>query len=89
MLLLRMHAIISGRVQGVCFRATTRDLARQMGVTGTVKNLPDGTVEIYAQATQEKLDQLVASLREKFDIESIKKDFSEAVLKKESFEIIR
>jgi acylphosphatase len=41
----RAHVFVSGLVQGVFFRAETRDLARQLGVTGWVRNLWDGRVE--------------------------------------------
>lgn len=43
--------IVSGRVQGVFYRATTRQHARQLNVTGYAKNLPDGRVEILACGT--------------------------------------
>jgi acylphosphatase len=42
---LRAHVWVSGRVQGVFFRATTAHLARERGVAGWVRNLPDGRVE--------------------------------------------
>ena len=45
-----IRAIVSGRVQGVWYRAHTRDKAVELGVAGFVRNLPDGTVEIVAQA---------------------------------------
>ena len=45
----RVRAIVTGRVQGVWVRARTQDEARRLGVTGFVRNLPDGTVEIGAQ----------------------------------------
>lgn len=39
---------VSGRVQGVFFRASTQRRARQLGVTGHARNLPDGSVEVLA-----------------------------------------
>ena len=57
-----MHVIVYGKVQGVFFRDTTRRIARQMGLKGTVKNLSDGTVEIHAVGEKEKLERLVALL---------------------------
>ena len=59
---LEMHAIIRGYVQGVFFRATTRQYAQSLGITGTVRNVPDGTVEIFAQGTREQLDRLMEML---------------------------
>ena len=41
----RAHVFVSGKVQGVYFRATTREEARERGVTGWVRNLDDGRVE--------------------------------------------
>lgn len=43
--LVRAHVYISGHVQGVFFRATTREQADRLGVAGWVRNLPDGRVE--------------------------------------------
>ena len=40
-----VHVIISGRVQGVWFRATTKQKAEQLGLTGWVRNSPEGNVE--------------------------------------------
>jgi len=56
----RVRAIVSGRVQGVWYRAHARDKAVALGVVGFVRNLPDGTVEIVAQGE----DALVESLME-------------------------
>jgi acylphosphatase len=42
------HCVVSGRVQGVFFRDTTRRKARELGVSGFARNLADGTVEVFA-----------------------------------------
>jgi len=57
-----MHAIVHGKVQGVFFRDTTERKATSMGISGTVKNLPDGTVEIYAVGERDSLEALMAFL---------------------------
>lgn len=54
-----VRVLISGRVQGVCFRAYTRERALQLGVDGFVRNLPDGRVEMVAEGTEEDVDALV------------------------------
>jgi len=54
----RLHLFIRGRVQGVFFRASTQEKARELGVTGFVKNLPDGRVEIVAEGAQPAVDAL-------------------------------
>ena len=46
---IRVQAVVSGRVQGVCFRAETQKQACQLGLTGWVRNLPDGRVELLAE----------------------------------------
>ncbi len=49
------HYIVKGRVQGVAFRYYTRMAAEDYGVTGTVKNLYTGDVEVYAQGDDDKI----------------------------------
>ncbi|OOG61301.1 acylphosphatase [Rhodanobacter sp. B04] len=56
--------IVSGRVQGVFYRASTRDQALRLGLTGHAKNLPDGRVEVLASGTAEALDALERWLRQ-------------------------
>ena len=50
--------IVSGRVQGVFFRASTRAEAVRLGLTGYAKNLPDGNVEVLACGEAAALDEL-------------------------------
>ena len=51
--------IIHGWVQGVFFRAFTRDEARSLGLFGWVRNRRDGTVEAYLEGDKEKVDRMV------------------------------
>ncbi len=55
----RVHIIIESRVQGVFYRASARDEALTLELTGFVKNLPGGSVELVAEGNPEKLDQLI------------------------------
>jgi len=54
-----VHIFVSGRVQGVFFRASTRDMALQLGLNGFVRNLSDGRVEIVASGSVESIDRFV------------------------------
>ncbi|MFC3813723.1 acylphosphatase [Lysobacter sp. GCM10012299] len=56
--------IVSGRVQGVFFRASTRDQALALGLRGFARNLPDGRVEVLAAGDDIALDRLAAWLRQ-------------------------
>ena len=53
------HLLIVGKVQGVFYRASAKDTAVTLGLTGYVKNLPDGFVEIVAEGSPGKLNQLI------------------------------
>jgi len=59
----RVHVFVSGWVQGVFFRAETRDLARQLGLTGWVRNLWDGRVEAVFEGEDWAIEQLAAWCR--------------------------
>lgn len=59
----RIRMLISGRVQGVCFRAYTCEEAQRLGLKGRVRNLVDGCVEVLAEGTHEKLNVLEALCR--------------------------
>jgi acylphosphatase len=50
--------LVSGRVQGVFFRASTQERARDLGLKGWVRNLPDGRVEVMAAGSPGALQQL-------------------------------
>ena len=56
----RAHVFVSGRVQGVYFRATTRDTAREHGVDGWVRNLDDGRVEAVFEGPRDAVETLVS-----------------------------
>lgn len=56
------RAIVKGHVQGVFYRATTREKALALNLTGYAKNLPDGTVEVVAAGNSDNVDILVTWL---------------------------
>ncbi len=58
------HFWISGRVQGVGYRAFAQHAAREIGVTGWTRNLSDGRVEVYAAGTGTQLDELSGRLHQ-------------------------
>jgi len=56
---IRAHIFVSGLVQGVFFRSYTVQKAKEFGVFGWVKNLPDGKVEAVLEGEKEKVEKLV------------------------------
>ena len=56
---LRARVIVRGVVQGVFFRASTRDEAIRIGVGGWVKNLPDGTVQALFEGEAKRVEEIV------------------------------
>jgi acylphosphatase len=56
----QVQLFVRGRVQGVFFRASAQREARRLGITGWVKNRPDGAVEILAEGEEEGLKELIA-----------------------------
>ena len=55
----RARILITGLVQGVFFRREATDLARRLGISGWVRNLPDGKVEALAEGERARLDELI------------------------------
>ncbi len=60
----RVHAKISGRVQGIGYRYYAQKIAREMGISGNVRNNWDGTVEIVAEAEEGLLARFIGMLRQ-------------------------
>lgn len=60
----KLHAIVKGKVQGVWYRAWTRDLAVSMKISGWVRNRADGSVEAAAYAERELLEAFLEKLHD-------------------------
>ena len=60
----RLHILYSGRVQGVGFRYTVKALASGFELTGIIRNLSDGRVELVAEGTQEELDSFRRAIQD-------------------------
>ncbi len=88
----RLHATITGSVQGVGFRYFVVDNARPRGLTGWVRNRSDGSVEIVAEGPRLTLDRLVAQLQrgpQRAVIESFECDWLEPTGEYRGFSVRR
>lgn len=56
--MITLHCFVSGKVQGVWFRASTKEEALQLGLTGYAKNLQDGRVEVMASGERHQIEKL-------------------------------
>ena len=57
------HVRVYGRVQGVFYRAWSRDQAVRLGVTGWIRNCPDGRVEAHVEGDEAAVEQMIGCLR--------------------------
>jgi len=88
---MRLHAFISGVVQGVFFRRNTKIQADRLGLKGWVKNLRDGRVEVVAEGGEEKLKELLEWLHhgpEGASVDRVESEWLESTGEFKSFEIV-
>ena len=74
-----IHCFVTGRVQGVCFRMYTQRQAENNGLTGWVRNLLDGRVEVMAFGNEQQLDKLNHWLKSGPSMAQVTKLESEAI----------
>ncbi|MGC8628885.1 MAG: acylphosphatase [Candidatus Micrarchaeia archaeon] len=90
---MKAHYIVKGIVQGVGYRAFVTEVARKYGVRGFVRNLPDGDVEIFAEAQQDLLKMFENEIsnysRGEAEIYEIEKHYNESALSKYSYSDFR
>ncbi len=87
---IRAHVVYEGRVQGVFFRANAKRCADALGVTGWVRNVPDGNVEATYEGEEEKVREAVELCAEKqpyAKVRNKKVDYSSATGEFEEFSI--
>jgi acylphosphatase len=58
------HVRVTGRVQGVFFRAWAQGQARELGVSGWIRNCPDGSVEAHLGGEEDCVDRMIARMRQ-------------------------
>jgi acylphosphatase len=88
----QLRAVVRGRVQGVGFRMWAQRRARMLGISGSVRNLADGSVEVVGEGSRETLEQLLGVLRygpESADVRSVQVTWDTCAGVSERFEIGR
>jgi acylphosphatase len=86
-----IHCVVSGKVQGVCYRVYVQDAATELELTGLVRNLPDGTVEVVAQGEPDTLKEFVEYLHEGSSlakVESVAVDWRSSKVTHEEFSVL-
>ena len=85
----RVHAFVSGKVQGVWYRASSQQKAQELGLYGWVRNLSDGRVEFIAEGEESHLQELLNWCwqgPELADVTNIDKEWSAASAEFSSFD---
>lgn len=72
--MIALKVIFNGRVQGVGFRYSVKQLALGFDVVGTVKNIDDGTVELQVMGDRDEVEEFVTEIVEESDLASLIKD---------------
>lgn len=88
----RVRIVVSGRVQGVWFRESTRETAEALGLVGTVRNLLTGEVEIIAEGPRHRLEALAVWARRgpsAARVDHITEEYSPATGSFSEFRVIR
>ena len=81
------HIYFSGEVQGVFFRQTAKEIADSLKISGYIKNLPDGRVELMAQSDEENINKLLDTLQNQFKIDNTDINWSNSSQQFTSFDI--
>jgi acylphosphatase len=86
----RAHVFVSGKVQGVYYRASTRDAAREKGVEGWVRNLDDGRVEAVFEGEKDAVEATVEWCHKgsrRAEVEDVEVEWNEATGDFDGFEV--
>jgi acylphosphatase len=81
------HIFFCGRVQGVGFRFTAREVARRYELTGFVRNTTDGKVEILLQGQEQDIDNCIDDLQQTFSVRDVQIEPAEFDSSYENFDI--
>jgi acylphosphatase len=90
--IVRLHATVSGHVQGVYFRAFVQEQAAMLHLTGWVRNRWNGVVEVIAEGPRQNLEQLLAALRQgppTAAVDDVCDEWQSATQEFSSFEVVR
>jgi acylphosphatase len=71
-MIIRVHVNISGKVQGVWFRASTKQIAKQLGLTGWVRNTSDGCVEAVFEGEERLVNKIIEWCHQGSSISKVK-----------------